>query len=84
MPLDVKSADEFSSALQRSPQVCMQAGTASSAGITQLLIVAAVLQSVVHFWASWSTPCGHMDVVLAELAKQHPTLTVIRVRVLPP
>eukprot|EP00197_Chlamydomonas_leiostraca_P001244 CAMPEP_0202885472 /NCGR_PEP_ID=MMETSP1391-20130828/41680_1 /ASSEMBLY_ACC=CAM_ASM_000867 /TAXON_ID=1034604 /ORGANISM="Chlamydomonas leiostraca, Strain SAG 11-49" /LENGTH=376 /DNA_ID=CAMNT_0049568719 /DNA_START=90 /DNA_END=1220 /DNA_ORIENTATION=- len=34
---------------------------------------------VLHFWASWCEPCKHMDTVMAQLAKDHPSVTFMRV-----
>lgn len=34
---------------------------------------------VLDFWASWAEQCGQMNDVIAELAKQYPDLTFLKV-----
>mmetsp|Transcript_886 Transcript_886/g.1050 ORF Transcript_886/g.1050 Transcript_886/m.1050 type:complete len:370 (-) Transcript_886:2-1111(-) len=34
---------------------------------------------VMHFWAFWAEPCKHMDVVLAQLAKENPHASFVRI-----
>ncbi|KAM4636362.1 glutaredoxin-3 [Discoglossus pictus] len=34
--------------------------------------------SVVHFWAPWAPQCAQMNEVMAELAKEHPQVTFIK------
>lgn len=36
---------------------------------------------VVHMHADWAPQCAHMNEVLAELAKQHPFVTCVKVAV---
>lgn len=41
--------------------------------------VAAADCAAIHFWAPWCEPCRHMDTVFAELAKEYPVTTFLRV-----
>lgn len=34
---------------------------------------------VVHFWAPWAPQCAQMNDVMAELAKEHPQVSFVKV-----
>lgn len=58
----------------------MAAPVADIASAQQLDALAASAPAVVlHFWAPWSEPCKHMDIVFGELAKRHPGARFARV-----
>lgn len=38
--------------------------------------------SLINFWAPWAEPCKQMNEVVVELAKKHPELLVLQVRVI--
>ncbi|XP_059981764.1 glutaredoxin-3 [Lagenorhynchus albirostris] len=51
----------------------------SAGQFEELLRLRAKSLLVVHFWAPWAPQCGQMNDVMAELAREHPQVSFVKV-----